>query len=44
MLQMNHLGGGLVIKDWDQEIFFFVVSGLSPVVTHMMAIGGLHGR
>ena len=44
MLQMNHLGGGPVIKDWDQEICFFLVSGSSPVVTHMMAIGGLHGR
>jgi len=23
MLQMNHLGGGPVIKNWDQEICFF---------------------
>jgi len=27
-----------------KKFAFFVVSGSSPVVVHMMATGGLHGR
>jgi hypothetical protein len=43
MLKNNHLGGGdseLGIK----RFVFSMVSGSSPVVAHMMATGGLHGR
>jgi len=40
----NHLGGGPVVRVWDQEICSSVVSGSNPVVAHMMATGGLHGR
>jgi hypothetical protein len=40
----NHVGGDSVVRVWDQEICFSVVSGSSHVVAHMMATGGLHGR
>ena len=33
-----------VIRVWDQDVCFYVVSGSSHVVAHMMATGGLHGR
>jgi len=39
----NHLGGGPVVRAWDQEVCS-VVSGLSLMVAHMMTTGGLHGR
>jgi len=33
-----------MIRAWDQEVCFPVVSGSSPVVANMIAIGGLYGR
>jgi len=42
--KFNHIGGGPVVRAWDQEFAPSVVSGSSPVVVHMMATGGLHGR
>jgi hypothetical protein len=36
--------GGLVVRVWDQRFAPSTVSGSSPVVAHMMATGGLHGR
>ena len=39
-----HLGGDPVIKVSDQEFALSVVSGSSPVIAHMMATEGLHGR
>jgi hypothetical protein len=40
----NHLDGGSVVKTWDQSVAPSVISDLSPVVAHMMAIGDLHSR
>jgi hypothetical protein len=40
----NHLGGGLVIKAWTKRFILSVVLGSNPVIAHMMATGGLHGR
>jgi hypothetical protein len=40
----NHLGGGPVVRAWTKRFAPSVVLGSSPVVAHMMAIGGLHGR
>jgi len=40
----NHLGGGSVVRAWNQEVCSSVVSGSSHVVAHMMVTGGLHGR
>ena len=40
----NHLDGGPVIRAWIKRFVFFVVSGSSLVVAHMMITGGLHGR
>jgi hypothetical protein len=42
--ETNHLGGGLVVKLGTKRFAFSVISGSSPVVAHMMATGGLHGR
>ena len=39
----NHLDNDSVVRIWDQEVYFFVVSGSSHVVAHMMATEGLHG-
>jgi hypothetical protein len=36
--------GGPVVRVWDQRFAPSMVSGSSPVVAHMMATGGLHGR
>jgi hypothetical protein len=33
-----------VVRAWDQEVCFLCGPGSSPVVTHMMATGGLHSR
>jgi hypothetical protein len=38
----THLVGGTVIRFWDQEICFLVVSDSSPVAANMMATGGLY--
>jgi hypothetical protein len=42
--EMNYLGGGPMVRAWDQEVCSLVVSGSSPVVAHMMATGGLYGH
>jgi hypothetical protein len=42
--RLNHLGGGSVVRAWTKRFAPSVVSGSNPVVTHMMATGGLHGR
>jgi len=44
---INHLGGGSLVRVWTmrtKRFAPFVVSGSSPVIAHMMATGGLHGR
>ena len=40
----NNLGGGPVVRVWTKRFASFVISGSSPVVAHMMATVGLHGR
>jgi hypothetical protein len=44
----NHLGGDPVVTQWyelgTKRFAPSVVSGSSPVVTHMIATGGLHGH
>ena len=40
----NHVGGGSVVRTWIKRFAPSVVSGSNPVVAHMMATGGLHGR
>jgi len=40
----NYLEGGQWWKVGIKKFAPFVVSGSSPVVAYMMAIGGLHGR
>jgi hypothetical protein len=42
--KFNYLGGGSIVKTWTKRFAPSVVSGSSPVVAHMMATGGLHGR
>jgi len=33
-----------VVRVWDQEVYFLLVSGSSSVVAYMMATEGLHDR
>jgi hypothetical protein len=40
----NNLGGGPVVRVWTKRFASSVISGSSPMVAHMMATGGLHGR
>jgi hypothetical protein len=40
----NHLGGGPMVKAWNQEVCSLCGLRFEPVVAHMMATGGLHGR
>ena len=46
-LKSNHnytLGGGLVVRAWDQEVCSLCGLRFELWVAHMMATGGLHGR
>jgi hypothetical protein len=43
-IQSNHLIGDPVVKVWDQEVCFPVVSGSSHMVANIMVTGGLHGH
>jgi len=41
---MVTLGGGPVVRAWDQEVCSLCGSGSSLVVAHIMVTGDLHGR
>jgi hypothetical protein len=43
-IDVSHLDGSLIIKTWNEKIYFFMVLDSNPVIVHMMIIGNLRDR